>query len=319
MVGEINLGKTEIKITRIGIGVMQWGSIKASQANGSQDIRSVLDMYETSCSNGVNFFDTAEVYGNGVSEKNLGNCLRHSSNKVVVASKFMPYPWRVNKRELRSALMRSLERLGLDHIDLYQMHWPLPPVSIPGWMEAMAEVVREGLVKAVGVSNYSPSQTQQAYDSLAQYHIPLASNQVKFSLLDQKPIASGLVELCNQLGVTIIAYSPLEKGILTGKYTTERLPRGLLSWRYNKSVIMKITTLIKTLQEISAEHGGSTPGQVALNWLSNKGAVPIPGARTVQQAQDNSGAMKWSLDTDEAIRLDEACQAVQQSGYQIYS
>ncbi len=314
MADVMDLGKTGLKISRIGFGVMQWGDIKTSPAQGSQEIEAIFEMYEIALSNGVKFFDTAEVYGNGISEKNLGRCLKHNPSQVVVASKFMPYPWRINKRELRSALLRSLERLGINQVDLYQMHWPLPPISISGWMEAMAEVVREGLIKAVGVSNYSPSQLQLAYDTLAKINIPLASNQVKFNLLDQKPVSSGLVELCNRLGVTIIAYSPLEKGILTCKYTTERLPRGLLSWRYNKSAIMKITPLLKTLQEISTAHAGSTPGQVALNWLTSKGAVPIPGARTVQQAKDNTGAIKWSLSSEEVNRLDESCQAIQHIG-----
>ncbi|PWB52955.1 MAG: 2,5-didehydrogluconate reductase, partial [Anaerolineales bacterium] len=117
-----------------------------------------------------------------------------------------------------------------------------------------------------------------------------------------------------QLGITIIAYSPLEKGLLTGKYTTERLPRGLLSWRYNKSMMVKISPLLNILQEVSDVHDNTTPGQVALNWLVCKGAVPIPGARNLKQANENAGAMLWSLTDDEVDRLDNAYHSVYKNG-----
>ncbi|NJD61070.1 MAG: aldo/keto reductase [Anaerolineae bacterium] len=311
---ELTLGKTDIWISPIGFGLMQWADYKTNYNESSNGNDVVSQMYHIALQAGINLFDTAEAYGNGRSELLLGDCLRRDPQKIIVATKFMPYPWRLNKRELRSALIRSLSRLGLDHIDLYQMHWPFPPISIPTWMEAMASVVKEGLVRSVGVSNYSVTQTQLAFDTLAKYNIPLASNQVKFNLLDQRPIQSGLVELCSQLGITIIAYSPLEKGLLTGKYTTERLPRGLLSWRYNKSMMVKISPLLNILQEVSDVHDNTTPGQVALNWLVCKGAVPIPGARNLKQANENAGAMLWSLTDDEVDRLDNAYHSVYKNG-----
>ncbi|PWB50815.1 MAG: 2,5-didehydrogluconate reductase, partial [Anaerolineales bacterium] len=202
---ELTLGKTDIWISPIGFGLMQWADYKTNYNESSNGNDVVSQMYHIALQAGINLFDTAEAYGNGRSELLLGDCLRRDPQKIIVATKFMPYPWRLNKRELRSALIRSLSRLGLDHIDLYQMHWPFPPISIPTWMEAMASVVKEGLVRSVGVSNYSVTQTQLAFDTLAKYNIPLASNQVKFNLLDQRPIQSGLVELCSQLGITIIA------------------------------------------------------------------------------------------------------------------
>jgi aryl-alcohol dehydrogenase-like predicted oxidoreductase len=311
---QITLGKTGIKISSIGFGLMQWGDRKiiAHQENSDDDV--VRDIYKLGLDVGINFYDTAELYGNGYSELQLAKCLRYISNEVVVATKFMPYPWRLHKGELKAALQKSLKRLGRDHVDLYQMHWPFPPVPVSTWMDAMAEVMSDGLVRAVGVSNYSPAQTQLAFDSLAKYNIPLASNQVKFNLLDQKPIHRGLVDLCKKLGVTIIAYSPLEKGILTGKYTTERTPRGLLSWHYNKSFMLKIAPLFRIMEEIGHEHEEATPGQVALNWLISKGAVPIPGARTLQQAKENAGTLLWKLIDEEVNRLDKTYQDVFASG-----
>jgi aryl-alcohol dehydrogenase-like predicted oxidoreductase len=160
------------------------------------------------------------------------------------------------------------------------------------------------LIRAVGVSNYSTNQTQKAFDALGKRSIPFASNQVKYSLLDRHPERSGLADVCKKLKVTLIAYSHLEKGILPGKYTSENRPQGFLSWRYNKTYLDKIDPIITNLCEIGEAHGSKTTAQVALNWLICKGAVPIPGARNPQQAQDNAGALDWQLGTEEVNRLD---------------
>lgn len=299
----ISLGKTNIKISRIGIGIMQWGDVKVNQSDAFID-QDIQEIYQTTISNGINFFDTAEMYGNGKSEIHLGRCLKSFPSESIIATKFMPFPWRISKGELKSALLRSLKRLGLSHVDLYQIHWPFPPVPIKSWMEAMADAIAEGIIRAVGVSNYSPSQTRQAYETLAKHHIPLASNQVRYSLLSQNPEKSGLADLCRELGITIIAYSPLEKGILTGKYSPEKIPSGYRSWIYNRNYMVKIAPLIEELHRIGQAHQGKTPGQVSLNWLMCKDAVPIPGARNKNQALENAGAIGWHLEDDEMVRLD---------------
>ena len=134
------------------------------------------------------------------------------------------------------------------------MHWPFPPVQYQSWMDAMSDVVADGLIRAVGVSNYSPTQTTIAFEALAKLKIPLASNQVRYSLLDRHPERSGLVDLCKKLDITIIAYSPLEKGILTGKYTPDNVPTGFRSWRYNKTYLIKIEPLLNALREIGKAH-----------------------------------------------------------------
>lgn len=301
----VELGRSGISIAPLGMGLMQWGDIASPGKAGLPEDLTVLKMYQAALDAGITFFDTAEMYGSGKSEIHLGRCLETTRQKVVVASKFMPFPWRLSKRELRSALIKSLRRMGIDQIDLYQMHWPFPPVSIQSWMEAMSDAVADGLIKAVGVSNYSPHQTQIAFDALAKHNILLASNQVKYSLLDRHPDRSGLVDICKKLGVTIIAYSPLEKGILTGKYNVKTLPKGVLAWRYNKSFMRKIEPLFSVIKKIGDEHGGKTPAMVALNWLIGKGVVPIPGSRNLSQAMDNFGSMGWQLNTDEIDQLDE--------------
>ncbi len=300
----VTLGKTDIRISPIGLGTMQWGDIKLPGSPGGVVDPLVHDIYQATLDAGINFFDTAEMYGTGRSELHLGNCLREHPDNIIVATKFMPFPWRLGKGELRKALQNSLNRLGLSHVDLYQMHWPFPPVPIRSWMDAMADVAADGLIRAVGVSNYSPNQTRVAFEALAKRNIPLASNQVKYSLLDRRPERSGLAELCNRLGVTIIAYSPLEKGILTGKYTPDNIPSGFRAWRYNKALLIRIRPLIDKLNEIGSAHGGLSTSKVALNWLVCKGAIPIPGARTKQQAIENAGGLGWHLSAEEVNLLD---------------
>ncbi len=300
----IPLGRSSVSISPMGLGTMQWGYIQFTDQQGSNVDKDVRETFKVSLESGINFYDTAEMYGNGRSELYLGKYLKKFTNNIVVATKFMPFPWRLTKGDFRSALMRSLNRLGLSHVDLYQMHWPIPPVSIQSWMEAMSAAVADGLITAVGVSNYSPSQTRKAFDVLSRHSIPLVSNQVKYSLLDRRPERSGLTDLCKKFGVTLIAYSPLEKGILTGKYTLESKPQGYLSWRYNKNYLVKIEPVIETLHKIGLAHGGKTPSMVALNWLICKSAVPIPGARNEKQAQENAGALGWQLSTEEVDYLD---------------
>lgn len=299
----IKLGSTELRVSPIGLGIMQWGKIHVEQP-GTKFNQNLMDIFTTTVNNGINFLDTAEMYGNGQSETQLGRCLSAVQSDVMIATKFMPFPWRLSKGELRAALLRSLKRMGLSHVDLYQMHWPTPPVPIKSWMDAMADAVSDGLVRAVGVSNYSPSQTSQAYEALAKHHIPLASNQVRFNLLDRRPERSGLVELCRRLNVTIIAYSPLERGVLTGKFGPNNLPLGFRSWSYNKNYLIKIEPLLNEIRKIGEAHNGKIPAQIALNWLTCKGAIPIPGARNKIQAQENAGGLGFQLSNDELARLD---------------
>ena len=170
----------------------------------------------------------------------------------------MPLPWRLAPNRLIHALRESLNRLGLSQVDLYQVHFPMPPLTVETWAEALADAVEAGLTRAVGVSNYNVGQTMRTHATLMKRGIPLASNQVEYSLLNRKPETSGLVEVCRDLGVTIIAYSPIAKGMLTGKYTPDNVPPGMRSRLYNREYLGKIQPLIELLKEIGQAHDGLT-------------------------------------------------------------
>jgi aryl-alcohol dehydrogenase-like predicted oxidoreductase len=182
---------------------------------------------------------------------------------------------------------------------------PLPPVNIETWMEAMAEVYQAGMISAVGVSNYDSDQMQRAYDHLRRDGIKLSSNQVEFNLLKRKVEKDGLLKRCNELGVRLISYSPLSQGILTGKYTPEKPPQGVRAGQFSRRYLEKIQPLIKLLMRIGSDHGGKLPAQIAINWTICKGTLPIPGAKTIRQAEQNCGAGGWRLTESEVMELDE--------------
>jgi aryl-alcohol dehydrogenase-like predicted oxidoreductase len=309
----IPLGSTDIRISPLGLGTWQWGDRMMWGYGKTYTDSDLHEAFHVSLQSGVNFFDTAEVYGKGRSEQLLGACLQEARQSplvapLVVATKFMPYPWRLRKGALLSKLRGSLARLRLERVDLYQIHWPFRPVAIETWADALADAVEAGLTRAVGVSNYNSAQMLRAHSALSKRGVPLASNQVEFHLLNRRVEREGLLKLCRELGVTMIAYSPLAKGMLTGKYTPQTRPPGLRSYLFRRAQLGKIQSLIQLLRAIGKAHDGKSPAQVALNWVMSKGAVPIPGAKHAKQAQENAAALGWRLAEAEIAALDAESQ-----------
>ncbi len=301
------LGKTNIRIPWLGIGTWQWGDrMMWDYGKGGYTDADIRASFDATIAGGVRFFDTAEVYGMGRSERFLGRFVQESGEQVVIATKFFPYPWRFRRKQLLSALRSSLRRLKMSQVDLYQVHFPLPPLPVEAWADALADAVEAGLTRAVGVSNYNAEQMGLVHNTLAARGVPLASNQIQYSLLHREPERNGQLQTARDLGITIIAYSPLAKGMLTGKYTPENPPPGARGRMYNHERLVAIQPLITLMQEIGAAHGDKTPAQVALNWTICKGTVTIPGVKNARQAESNLGALGWRLTADEVAALDEA-------------
>lgn len=301
----LTLGVNGPRVPAVGVGTWQWGDKIYWGFGNDFAEKDVWEAFDEGVRAGLTFFDTAEVYGGGRSERFLGEFIRKTHSPVVVGTKFMPFPTRLTGGALAKALQRSLGRLGLPAVDLYQMHWPFPPVSIETWMDAMAEAHRAGIVRAVGVCNYSVEQMKRAHEALSRHGLALTSNQVKFSLIDREPLENGLLDACREIGITLIAYGPLGKGILSGKYTPDSHPGGMRGRRFTRQIFERITPLLTALREISQSRS-KTMAQVALNWCIAKGTLPIPGAKTGAQARENAGALGWSLTEDEVARLDGA-------------
>jgi aryl-alcohol dehydrogenase-like predicted oxidoreductase len=296
----------------LGLGAWAWGDkIVWNYGKGYSDA-DIEEGFRVSLENGVALVDTAEVYGNGRSERLLGQFLKNSETPVIVATKFFPMPWRWTTGSVVRALKGSLERLELEQVDLYQIHWPSPLIPVETYAEGLAEVHKAGLARAVGVSNYNKNQMQRAITVLSKYDIPLASNQVEYHLLNRSVEKNGLLARCQELGIRLIAYSPLAMGLLTGKYSPENPPPGVRSRRFSKK-LSQIQPLIKLMTEIGQDVGGKSPAQVALNWLICKDTLPIPGAKNTSQAEMNAAAAGWRLSEEQVAALDEVSDGLTKS------
>ena len=306
----VNLGQTEIQVTALGIGAWAWGDSLFWNYGENYGAKQVQEAFEAAVNAGVTFFDTAEVYGNGESERLLGEFSQNSSTSVAIATKYAPFPWRIGADSVSAAVSESLSRLQLSQIPLYQVHWPFSFfMSQNTLLNTLADEVKKGTIAAVGVSNYSAKQMKEAHQILAQRGIPLAVNQVKYSLLSRKVERKGIVDTAKQLGVTLLAYSPLAQGLLTGKYSPSNLqkPDGArkIDSRFSTKGLEKIAPVLNLLTQLASKYE-KTPAQVALNWLMAQGnVIPIPGAKNADQARENAGALGWQLNSSEVSQLEE--------------
>ncbi len=305
----ITIGRSGITVAPLGVGTWAWGDERFWDYGKSYGREDVAGAFAASVAAGVTLFDTAEIYGKGESERLIGALMREQNAPITIATKFAPYPWRFSARTLRGALDASLQRLGVERVELYQIHFPYSILSIAALMDALADAVAEGKVGAVGVSNYSAPQMARAQEALARRGVTLASNQVQYSLLSRRPETNGVLDACRALGVTLIAYSPLAQGLLTGKYAVGDRPPGIRGrlGQFGDTRLRGLVGLLGLLRGIGQDHGGKTPGQVALNWLIRQtGVLPIPGAKNAAQATGNAGALGWALRPAEVAALGTA-------------
>jgi len=312
----MTLGKSDLHVPRMGIGAMVWGQPKgmarwtpAQLAYGpSHGTAEEEEALKVSLDAGVNLIDTAEMYSGGFAERRVGELTRDKN--VLIATKFPPSPFS-RDHAFSKSLQDSLTRLERSSLDLYQHHFPSNRISIPKLMNLMADAVEAGKVKTVGVSNYSAEQMREAHAELAKRGIPLVSNQVQYSLLYRKPEVDGVLDACRELGITLIAYSPLAQGALTGKYSPETKASGLRRFlpNFNRKSLEAVQPVVELLRQIGDRYGKS-PSQVALRWLiENENVLPIPGVKNSRQAADNVGALSFSLTPEEVETLSEATMA----------
>ncbi len=308
------LGASGLEVSPLGLGTNRWGG-KRGQGESA-----LYQTFQTALDSGLTFFDTAEIYTGGESERVLGECMGRDQRPVVIATKFAPLPNRLSPHALMDALDASLSRLGIETIDLYYIHWPYTLMRVDALMDMMALAVRIGKIRAVGVSNFSAKQMRQAAARLARYHIPLAANEVHYSLLHRQPEVNGVLQACQDLNVALVAYRPLESGQLraqpvTGPEKDAPAPRkrvGFLSTRKSRSQTTRqeqMNILQETLGEIARAHE-KTVSQVALNWLLQRDEhiIPIPGSSSVTHLVENLGALNWQLGEEEYALLDTVSQ-----------
>jgi aryl-alcohol dehydrogenase-like predicted oxidoreductase len=309
------LGKTDIEVTAVGLGCWQFSAGEGLAGRYWEAIPqgAVDKIVAASLGGGINWYDTAEMYGHGASERALAGALKAAgkvNGDVVVATKWSPILRTASS--IRSTIYERLSCLAPFSIDLHQVHAPYGFSSVEAEMSAMADLVDSQRIRAVGVSNFGVSRLRRAHAALERRGIPLASNQVKYSLLDRHVESDGTIAAAKELGITIIAYSPLEQGLLTGKYHQNpdfiRGRPGPRRWmrRFRTRGLERSRPLVDALAEIARAHG-ATAGQVALAWLwqfHGDTVVVIPGASRLQQVEENRGALELLLSPAELERID---------------
>ncbi|MBE9238989.1 aldo/keto reductase [Anabaena aphanizomenioides LEGE 00250] len=307
----ITLGQSGVTVPPMFLGTWAWGDKIFWNYGDSYGEEQLEAAFSAAVNAGVTFFDTAEVYGFGLSEELLGKFMKQTSQHVQIATKFGPSPWRWNSKSVLEALTNSLNRLQLERIELYQVHWPFTFfLSQKTLLNTLADEVHKGRIGAIGVSNYSASQMRKAHKILAARGIPLAVNQTRYSLLTRKIETNGILQTARDLDVTILAYSPLAQGLLTGKYTPAYKPTGArtIDPRFSQDGLNKIVPVLSLLRKIGEKYD-LTPAQVALNWLIAQGnVIPIAGVKNAEQVNQNVGALGWNMTKDELQEIDQITQ-----------
>ncbi|MBE8970776.1 aldo/keto reductase [Nostocales cyanobacterium LEGE 12452] len=321
----------KLSLPSMGCGTWAWGNQLLWGYDESMD-EQLQAVFNLCVSNGVTLFDTGDSYGtgrlNGRSELLLGRFNREyiglGKENICIATKLAAYPWRWTRQSMVKACQSSAQRLE-KNVDLVQMHWSTAnyaPWQEEGLLDGLADLYEQGLVKGVGLSNYGPKRLQRVHKKFAERGVPITTLQVQYSLLSTYPVTQlNLKDLCDELDIKLIAYSPLALGLLTGKYSEQGpLPKGIRGLLFKQILSgmrrgVRATSrreaasagksLLECLREV-ARFRNKTMSQVAINWCICKGTIPIPGAKSVEQARENLGALGWQLDAGEIAELDKA-------------
>lgn len=298
------IGQKGERLPAIGLGTWAWGDKRFWRFDPEHGPEEARTTFRAAVRGKIRLIDTAERYADGLSERLVGQFVEESDSDLFVATKFAPFLRRITTSTLPRALDASLERLRLRQVDLYQIHYPFSLLPIQGLTNRLADAVELGRIRYAGVSNYSLRQMTRAHAVLSRRGVPLASNQVQYSLVHRAPEKNGLLRTCREMGVLLIAYSPLGMGVLGGNYRpggkrVEGLRRIVPYFRK----LERWQPLLEELDRLANQHEKS-PAQIALNWLARQeGVLPIPGARNRAQAEQNAATMNFSITDEEAERL----------------
>lgn len=298
----------------MGCGTWAWGNRLLWGYDSSMDAE-LKQVFDHCVRHGVTVFDTGDSYGtgrlSGQSEKLLGQFSQEytgvNADQICLATKLAPYPWRLTRGSMIQACEASAKRLQR-LVDLAQLHWStanyFPWQELP-LLDGLMDLYEQGKIRGIGVSNFGAKRLRRIHQRFAERGLAIATLQVQYSLLSTAPVTElGVKEVCDELGIQLIAYSPLALGILTGKYDTDHLPSGLRGLVF-RQILPGVQGLLDCVRAIAQERQ-KTMAQVAINWCMCKGTIPIPGAKTLHQAEQNIGALGWRLSSGEVSELDHA-------------
>ncbi len=321
-----DLGRSGLKITPIGLGCwqMQQGKGMTGMMWSVLDRETMDAIVAAALEGGISWYDTAEAYGKGASERALAAGLQHADvepGDVVVATKWLPILKPAS--DIRGNIDERIECLAPYPVDLFQVHIPWSRSPVAAQMREMAALVHTGKARAIGVSNFSAKKMAQAGAALQKEGLPLASNQVRINLLERSIETNGVLDLAREHRVTLIAYSPLAQGILTGRFHDDPSRVKALSWGRRSPLggsgkyltpkgLARTAPLIDELRAVGENHG-ATPAQVALAWLVTyygEAVVAIPGASRPEHATESAAAMNVQLSAAEVDRIERLSAAI---------
>ena len=287
-----NVGNSTTSISQIGLGTWQFGT-KGWGYGTDFTKKNAIEIVHKSIDLGITLFDTAEIYGRGSSERILGEAIKdYNREDIVISTKFFPLVFRPSA--IKRALEKSLERLQTDYIDIYLIHWPNPLLPLGRTLKYLNEMVDENKIRYIGVSNFSQKRFHKAQKKSPKR---IELNQVNYSIVKNK-VEESFLPYAKVEKVTIMAYSPLAQGWLTGKYSAETGGPGgtrRTNRLFRKKNLKKASYLFNTLKEISSQHD-ITQAQLALAWLlKNKEVVAIPGAKNIKQLEENIASTEITL------------------------
>jgi aryl-alcohol dehydrogenase-like predicted oxidoreductase len=301
------LGHCSLEASRLGLGLMSMSGIY-----GKGDDQESVETMRHAIEAGINFLDSSDMYGWGHNEELFGRALKGLRNRVLVTTKFGQVRAEggrnlVNGRPeyVMQACDASLKRLGVDVIDLYSQHRVDPSVPIEDTVGAMARLIQQGKVRAIGLSEAAPATIRRAHA----VH-PLSTVQMEYSLLYRKE-AEETLPTCRELGITFVAYSPLGRGFLTGRFQSlSDIPEGDRRRdhpRFQESNFARNRELVQKIEQIARDKG-CTPAQLVLAWLLAQGPdiIPIPGTKRKARVDENLGALKVHLDPQDVARISAA-------------
>ena len=309
------LGQTSIEISALGLGAWQFSGGRGLIGGywEALDEATTRAIVEAAVAGGINWFDTAEAYGGGESERNLSRALRQAgigSDQVRIATKWWPVLRTAD--HLRATIDERLDCLGGYPIAHYIVHQPLSLSSIHRQMNTMADLMDEGRIESVGISNFTARGMRQCHEVLSRRGYGLAAHQVRYSMLFRKIERNGVLDAARELGTTIIAWSPLEQGLLTGRFHELGKVPDSVSWMRRGMIgnrLEKTRPLIDRMRELGEKYQ-ATVSQIALNYLihaQGDTVVAIPGASRVSQVEQNAGALRFRLEPEDIEELTALC------------
>jgi len=297
----VKLGSSDLLVSPMGVGTWAWGNKLLWGYDESQN-EVLRQGFQATVDAGITWFDSADSYGTGAiegqAERLFGDFSASSrtaaGRKAEIFTKFAPYPWRIGSQSIEGACDAALERMGRSQLGVAQLHWP-PTLGwqLPEYLDGLSALKTSGKAKALGLSNFGPKTLKKVAQAMEARGTPISSNQVQFSLLSRLPGTEDRIQEANEMGISIIGYSPLALGLLSGKYSAAARPPGPRGQIYRET-LPKISRLLDLMDEIGRTRGKTT-AQIGINYVLCKGALPLVGVRSPAQAKENAGALGWRL------------------------